>query len=85
MFQRRGAIHTGNDFERVGIREPVDIIFCWNVIIYFDRTTQERLINHFCQHLIPGGYIVIGHSEILAGMNVPLVRVVQTVYRKHVR
>jgi len=68
-----------------GIREPVDIIFCRNVIIYFDGSTQERLIKRFYQHLTPGGYLVIGHSEILTGMNVPLMRAAQTVYRKPVR
>ncbi|MFN3283930.1 MAG: CheR family methyltransferase, partial [Pseudothermotoga sp.] len=68
-----------------GIKEPMDIIFCRNVIIYFDKTTQERLINRLCQHLIPGGYLVLGHSEILTGMDVPLVRVAQTVYRKSVQ
>ena len=50
-----------------GIKEPVDIIFCRNVIIYFDRPTQEKLLNRFCHHLIPGGYLFMGHSETLNG------------------
>ncbi|MBI5846608.1 MAG: protein-glutamate O-methyltransferase CheR [Nitrospirae bacterium] len=65
-----------------GMREPMDVIFCRNVIIYFDRQTQEKLINRFCEHLAPGGYLFMGHSETLNGLNVPLVSVGSTVYRK---
>lgn len=65
-----------------GMREPMDIIFCRNVIIYFDRQTQERLVNRFCEHLVPGGYLFMGHSETLNGLNVPLVSAGATVYRK---
>ncbi|MGK5090686.1 protein-glutamate O-methyltransferase [Deltaproteobacteria bacterium TL4] len=64
------------------LRDPVDIIFCRNVIIYFDRPTQERLFNKFCRYLSPGGYVFIGHSETLQGMEVPLVQVSPTVYKK---
>ena len=65
-----------------GMREPMDIIFCRNVIIYFDKPTQETLLRRFCSHLIPGGYVFMGHSETLQGMNLPLVPVAPTVYRK---
>ncbi len=65
-----------------GIKEPVDIIFCRNVIIYFDRPTQEKLLNRFCHHLIPGGYLFMGHSETLNGLGVPLVSAGPMVYRK---
>ncbi len=65
-----------------GMREPMDVIFCRNVIIYFDRPTQETLLNRFYDHLCPGGYMFLGHSETLHGLNVPLVQVSPTVYRK---
>ena len=65
-----------------GIKEQFDIIFCRNVIIYFDRETQERLLRKFCGHLGPGGYVYMGHSETLNGMNLPLVSVAPTTYRK---
>jgi chemotaxis protein methyltransferase CheR len=65
-----------------GFREPIDIIFCRNVIIYFDKPTQERLLNHFCRYLSPDGYVFMGHSETLLGMDVPLVPVAPTIYRK---
>jgi chemotaxis protein methyltransferase CheR len=65
-----------------GMREPADVIFCRNVIIYFDRRTQESLIGRFCKNLRPGGYLFMGHSETLFGMDVPLVQVAPTIYRK---
>ncbi len=65
-----------------GMREPMDIIFCRNVIIYFDRPTQEVLLNRFYDHLSPGGYMFLGHSETLHGLDVPFVQVAPTVYRK---
>jgi len=65
-----------------GMREPMDIIFCRNVIIYFDRATQEKILNRFCRHLNPGGYVFLGHSESIHGLNVNLVQVAPTVYRK---
>lgn len=65
-----------------GLREKMDIIFCRNVIIYFDRPTQEKLLNRLAGHLLSGGYIFMGHSETLSGLNVPLTAVAPTVYRK---
>jgi chemotaxis protein methyltransferase CheR len=65
-----------------GFREPMDVIFCRNVIIYFDKPTQERLLNKFCNYLSPQGYIFMGHSETLLGMDVPLVPAAPTVYRR---
>jgi len=65
-----------------GIREKLDVIFCRNVIIYFDRQTQEKLLNRFYHHLVPGGHIFMGHSETLSGLDVPLVNVAPTVYAK---
>lgn len=65
-----------------GMREPLDGIFCRNVFIYFDKTTQERLLGRFCRHIVPGGYIFIGMSETLSGMNLPLSRVNPSIYKK---
>ncbi|MBU4260915.1 MAG: protein-glutamate O-methyltransferase [Proteobacteria bacterium] len=65
-----------------GLREPLDIIFCRNVIIYFDRPTQARLLQRFYDNLRIGGYVFMGHSETLSGLDVPLVSVAPTVYRK---
>ncbi len=65
-----------------GVKELVDVIFCRNVLIYFDRPTQEKVLNRLYKHLSPGGHMFLGHSESLTGINVPLVQEVATVYRK---
>jgi chemotaxis protein methyltransferase CheR len=77
-------------FERINFMEldnhppeKFHVIFCRNVIIYFDRTTQEQLLNRFAQRLEPGGYLFLGHSEALTGMRVPLQGVAPMVYRKN--
>ena len=64
------------------MRESMDVIFCRNVIIYFDRPTQEGLLNRLANHLVPKGYLFMGHSETLSGLKVPLSLVAPTVYRK---
>jgi len=71
-----------NFMEDFGLKEHMDIIFCRNVIIYFDKQTQERLLNKFCKQLVRGGYLFLGHSETLNGLNVPLTPVASTVYCK---
>lgn len=69
--------------ETYPVENPLDIIFCRNVIIYFDKPTQERLFTKFCEYLRPGGFIFIGHSETLSGMDLPLRKVSNSVYMKH--
>ena len=65
-----------------GLAELPEIIFCRNVIIYFDRPTQVRLLGKLTRQLSPGGYFFAGHSESLQGMDLPLVPVAPAVYRK---
>lgn len=65
-----------------GLREPFDVIFCRNVIIYFDRPTQERLLTKLVHHLETGRYIFLGHSETLLGLNLPLKQMAPSVYRR---
>jgi chemotaxis protein methyltransferase CheR len=76
-------------FERVNLmdeqyRRPelLDVIFCRNVIIYFERVNQEKLLGRLCNSLRPGGYLFLGHSETVHGFDLPLQRVTSTVYRK---
>lgn len=63
-------------------REPLDIIFCRNVVIYFDKQTQEKLFLRFYNCLKHGGFLFIGHSETMSNMNLPYTRVSNSVYRK---
>jgi chemotaxis protein methyltransferase CheR len=64
-----------------GMREPMDVIFCRNVFIYFQRDTQEAILNRFVRHLTPGGFIFLGHTESINGLNAPLVQVAPAVFR----
>jgi chemotaxis protein methyltransferase CheR len=65
-----------------GLPYPMDVIFCRNVVIYFDKQTQEQLIRRFLRNLRPHGYLFMGHSETLHGFELPLAQVAPTVYRK---
>ena len=65
-----------------GLREKMDVIFCRNVLIYFDRPTQEQLIRHLCNHLAPGGYLFTGHAESISGFDAPLECAANTVFRR---
>jgi chemotaxis protein methyltransferase CheR len=65
-----------------GLKETFDVIFFRNVMIYFDKPTQEAVIHKLCRHLAPGGYMFVGHSESLAGLSLPVVCVGSAVYRK---
>lgn len=68
--------------EGVALPGPVDAVFCRNVIIYFARMDQERLLQRLCESLRPGGYLFLGHSETVHGFDLPLARLLSTVYRK---
>lgn len=61
--------------------EKADVIFCRNVLIYFDRPVQEKVLRFLCRRLKPGGYLFVGHSETLTGLDLPLVHVAPTTYR----
>jgi chemotaxis protein methyltransferase CheR len=60
---------------------PFQVIFCRNVMIYFDRPTQQRVVNSLAARLVPGGYLFIGHSESLNGIEHPLTYVRPATYR----
>lgn len=65
-----------------GMRPPADVIFCRNVFIYFERTTQHDILCRFGQSLAPGGFLFLGHSETINGLDVPFEQVAPTVYRR---
>lgn len=64
------------------VKDSFDLIFCRNVLIYFDRETQIKVITKLIRHLKPGGYFFIGHSESLSGMDLPLEHIKPTIFRK---
>ncbi|MBF0629757.1 MAG: chemotaxis protein CheR [Magnetococcales bacterium] len=63
------------------ISQAMDIIFCRNCLIYFDRPTTEAIVNKLCRHLAPGGYFFVGHSETLNNLKVPVTQVAPTIYQ----
>ena len=66
----------------VPFQDLFQVIFCRNVMIYFDRPTQEELVNKLARRLVPGGYLMVGHSESLTGIKHPLQLVRPAIYRR---
>lgn len=64
------------------INQKFDIIFCRNVLIYFSRSDQEKIINKLCQHLVSGGIFFLGHSESITNLNVPLNQLKPTIFKR---
>jgi chemotaxis protein methyltransferase CheR len=82
-LRRRISFHALNfmaaDYH---VRDMFEAIFFRNVMIYFDKPTQEAVIQKLCRNLVPGGYLFVGHSESLTGLNIPVQSAASAVYRK---
>ncbi len=63
-------------------REPFDLIFCRNVMIYFNQATKNRLVEKFSDALRPGGYLLIGHSETIQRDGVRLKYIAPSIFQK---
>lgn len=87
-YQVAPAFRNKAEFRRINLLEPVSwprpfpVVFCRNVMIYFDKRTQERVVQNLSAHLEPGGYLFIGHAESLTGVRHELEYVRPAVYRK---
>ena len=87
-FRVRNELKRNINFHRVNLfaqnypwNEKFHIIFCRNVMIYFDRATQQDLVSRLARQLIPGGYLLIGHAESLAGIKHPYESIKPAIYR----
>jgi chemotaxis protein methyltransferase CheR len=80
QFGRLNLMDTSYPLDR-----DMDVIFCRNILIYFDKPTQQQVLERLCSHLRPGGYLFLGHSESLAGLGLPLRPAATTVFKRPVR
>lgn len=82
-LRRKVSLHRLNLMDDdYGIKDIFEVVFFRNVMIYFDKSTQEAVINKLCRNLAPGGHLFVGHSESLAGLDIPVRQVETAVYRK---
>jgi chemotaxis protein methyltransferase CheR len=76
-YQRMNLMDNYYDVDR-----EFDVVFCRNVLIYFDRPSQQNVINKLAARLKPDGYFFLGHSESITNMKVPLRQIRPTIFRK---
>ncbi|MGA2740382.1 MAG: protein-glutamate O-methyltransferase CheR [Bryobacteraceae bacterium] len=87
-YRVKPELRTQVEFARLNLVEPFSqhslfpVIFCRNVMIYFDKVTQEAVVNRLAACLEPGGYLFIGHAESLTGVRHDLAYVCPAIYRK---
>ena len=81
-LRRQVTFQRFNLMDELPWHGEMDVIFCRNVMIYFDRLTQEKLIGKFYNCLDKGGYLFIGHSESIASLKHDFVQVEATTYKK---
>jgi chemotaxis protein methyltransferase CheR len=82
-IMERVAFQQINLIENYHHSQLFPVIFCRNVMIYFDRATQEQLVNQLCRFLAPHGFLIIGHSESLNGLRLPLRCLRPSIYQKN--
>jgi chemotaxis protein methyltransferase CheR len=68
--------------EKYPVGDPMHMILCRNVLIYFDKPTQQHVLSRLCANLVPGGYLFIGHSETVTGLDLPIRQVANTVFKR---
>ena len=68
--------------EQYPVDHDFDVIFLRNVLIYFDKPTQAKVLSNLCGHLAPGGYLILGHSESIVGVDLPVRPAAHTVFQR---
>ncbi len=69
-----------DDSYQVG--DPMHLIFCRNVLIYFDKPTQQHVLTRLCDRLVKGGFLFIGHSESVSALDLPIRQIANTIFVK---
>ncbi|HCJ12202.1 MAG: hypothetical protein A2Y14_01210 [Verrucomicrobia bacterium GWF2_51_19] len=89
LFKVQDSLQKKVTFERRHLldgfglqKKQFSVIFCCNVMIYFDKLTQQQLVERLFESLAPGGYLIVGHSENLSALVHPLECVTSSIYRK---
>lgn len=83
-IRKEVVFRTFNLMDNFSFKKPFDLIFCRNVMIYFDTATKKELVNKFYDWLVPGGYFFISHSESLNGLGSRFQYVHPAIYQKQV-
>lgn len=68
--------------DRYPVDGDMDLVFCRNILIYFDKPTQSKVLRRLCDHLRPGGYLFLGHSESIVGIDLPVTQIANTVFQR---
>jgi chemotaxis protein methyltransferase CheR len=89
FYQVRSEVKRMVQFQRLNLIESFNhsgtfpLISCRNVMIYFDKQTQQSLVNRMANFLDPGGHLFIGHAESLSGIEHPLKFIAPAIYQRH--
>ena len=82
ILKKNVIFRTFNLMDPIRFRLKFDVIFCRNVMIYFDQQTKDALVQRFYNATVPGGYLFIGHSESLNKATTPYHYLMPSAYRK---
>ena len=82
VLKNNVIFRTFNLMDPIRFKLKFDVIFCRNVMIYFDQQTKDALVQRFFNATVPGGYLFIGHSESLNKATTPYKYLMPSAYRK---
>ena len=81
-LRKEVIFRPGNLMEPFHFKKPFDLIFCRNVMIYFDADTKAQLVNKFYDWTADGGFLFIGHSESISGTGSRYTYVQPAIYQR---